>query len=97
MSEKADARIVTKNRRKNVKDRRKNPILAATLLTNQRIRLTGELPKPRVEVRKLNKGHAFRLIDKYGRKGEWSERFTLRNNTRRAARAKHPDVPVISQ
>jgi hypothetical protein len=73
------------------------PLRAAAYKINKLIREGADLPKPRVEVKKVPKGFAWRLIDKYGRKGEWSKRLTLRNNTRRAARKAHPELPVISQ
>lgn len=97
------SRTKTTRERRRVQDRRKkvtrplNVLTAKAIAVNQLIHTTGVLPKPRIEVRKVTKGFAYRQIDKYGRKGDWSERFSLRNNTRRAARKAHPGLPVVSQ
>lgn len=73
------------------------PLTAKALRINAKIRETGELPKPRVEVQPIGGNFHYRLIDNYGRKGDFGDKFTQRTNCRRAARKAHPGVPVISQ
>lgn len=80
------------------KPKRPTPKLTtAALIVNAKIRATGVLPKPRVEVRAAGKGFHARLIDAHRHIGDWGESFTLRNNCRRAARKAHPGVPVVSR
>lgn len=86
--------------RRKIKREELPTLRTVALLVNKQIREAGgQLPKPRVEVIELakHKGFKFRPIDKYGRKGDWSPKFTLRNNTRRAARKAHPGLPVVSR
>lgn len=74
--------------------KRTSPALVRALRVNRAVRENGKLPKPRVEVRKNGKGYQYRTIDKYGRKDQWSEPYTLRNNCRRAMLKS--GLPIVS-